>query len=94
MAVTGILPAKKQNRKTPATESKPAPQPAVIPFKLLNTHEAAALLGLNPTTLGRWRMEKIGPNYLKMGGTRIRYRLDQLLAFAHAQAVTTAIKGD
>jgi len=87
MALSAILPAKKKHGKTHPPQPQ---QPTAVPIQLLDAHAAAEFLGLTPTTLGRWRMEKIGPNYLKMGGTRVRYRMDQLLDFVQAQAVSTS----
>lgn len=49
--------------------------------KLLNTKEAAALLGLSPQTLEKWRSMGVGPAYLKLGNKAVRYRHSALLAF-------------
>lgn len=49
--------------------------------KLLNTKEAAALLGLSPQTLEKWRSMGVGPAYLKLGNKAVRYRHSELLAF-------------
>jgi hypothetical protein len=40
--------------------------------KKLNTHEAAAFLGIKPNTLEVWRCQKKGPKYSKLG-SRVMY---------------------
>ncbi len=45
--------------------------------KLLNTKQAAQLLGLAPATLHGYRCEGTGPPYIKMGGA-VRYRRSSL----------------
>ena len=54
----------------------------------LNTHEAAAYLGLKPNTLEVWRCKHRGPRYAKLG-SRILYDQDELDAFFSARSVTT-----
>jgi hypothetical protein len=48
--------------------------------KLLDEVAAAALLGLRPKTLCRWRFEGRGPAYCKIGRT-VRYRPPDIEAF-------------
>lgn len=52
---------------------------------LLTVHEAAALLGLSPQTLNRWRCERAGqgPPWIKLGGA-VRYREADLTAYVAA----------
>lgn len=45
---------------------------------LLTTHQAAAVLGLQPSTLKKWRLLGIGPKYIRVGPKSIRYRLSDL----------------
>ena len=54
----------------------------------LNTHEAAAYLGLKPNTLEVWRCKHRGPRYAKLG-SRILYDQDELDAFFNARSITT-----
>lgn len=49
--------------------------------RLLSTNEAAGILGLDPTTLKRWRTRGGGPVYSKVSANRCRYRLDALKEF-------------
>ena len=41
-------------------------------LRLMNEHEAAAILDLKPTTLRRWRWAGRGPPFIKIGGA-VRY---------------------
>lgn len=45
---------------------------------LLKTDEAAAYLGVRPTTLEHWRSYGKGPSHIKIGPRIIRYRLNDL----------------
>jgi len=38
---------------------------------------------ISPRTLERWRWQKVGPSYLKVGG-RVVYRLEDVLAYEAA----------
>ena len=45
--------------------------------RLMNTVEAASLLGIRPGTLRIWRVHGKGPNYIRLGDTlkaQVRYR--------------------
>ncbi len=46
----------------------------------INQDELADRWHLSPRTLERWRWEKIGPSYLKVGG-RVLYRLSDIEQF-------------
>ncbi|HLJ90767.1 MAG TPA: helix-turn-helix domain-containing protein [Candidatus Angelobacter sp.] len=47
---------------------------------LVDTVEAARILGRSPATLKRWRHEGIGPNFIQIHN-RVRYDVDVLRAF-------------
>jgi hypothetical protein len=47
---------------------------------LVNTNEAAKILGRSPATLKRWRYEGIGPKYVEIEG-RISYDIVVLLEY-------------
>lgn len=47
---------------------------------LLSTPEAAKVLGVMPRTLARWRCERVGPVFLKIGRL-IKYSTDDLRAY-------------
>ena len=50
----------------------------------LDTRAAAAHLGLSPRTLDRYRVSGEGPAFYKLG-TRVRYRLADLEAWAESR---------
>ena len=55
---------------------------------LLNTRQAAELLGMKPQTLVVWRHEgRTEPRYVRLLGKTIRYKLSDLEAFIAASAV-------
>ena len=56
--------------------------------KYLTPAEVAEMLGLSVVTLNRWRTQGTGPRYLKPGG-RVRYRPEDVRAWAEASAVET-----
>jgi len=53
---------------------------------LLKDSEAASFLGLKPITLRFWRMQKKGPEYIRMGRA-VRYNQDDLQAFIETNKV-------
>jgi predicted DNA-binding transcriptional regulator AlpA len=55
---------------------------------LLKVADAAAYLGLQVSTLHKWRNTGRGPRFIKMGGA-IRYRLADLDAFICASTVAS-----
>ncbi len=48
--------------------------------QLLNTREAAKLLGRSPATLKRWRHEGVGPDWIEIE-KRVSYDREVLLKF-------------
>lgn len=46
----------------------------------LNQIELARRWRISPRTLERWRWQRVGPRYLKVGG-RVLYRLEDIEAF-------------
>jgi hypothetical protein len=40
--------------------------------ELVDTHQAAKILGRSPATLKRWRHQRIGPNWIELEG-RVSY---------------------
>jgi predicted DNA-binding transcriptional regulator AlpA len=55
----------------------------------LNTHKAAAFLGLSHWTLIKWRSDGRGPKYVKFG-VRVRYRTADLAEYVDANLVSPA----
>lgn len=54
---------------------------------LLTTEEAAAFLAMSPDTLRTWRCRGRGPAYVTISARNIRYRVDDLKAWADALLV-------
>ena len=52
-----------------------------------NPAQAAAYLGLSPSTLSRWRIEGVGPCHRKFGST-VHYSISDLDRYAELAAVT------
>lgn len=53
--------------------------------RLMTTNEAAPMLGYAPRTLMRWRVERGGPPFVRIGGRVVRYRESDLVAWIAAQ---------
>ena len=58
------------------------------PEELLTPLEAAKFLKVSADTLRRWRYERRGPQYIKVGRRMVRYIVKDILAYLHA--VTTS----
>jgi len=56
--------------------------------KHLHQVHLAERWNLSPRTLERWRWEKIGPRYLKLGG-RVVYRLEDVEAYEEQKICDT-----
>ena len=54
--------------------------------RLLNTKEAAFLLGVSARTCEDWRLRGGGPDFVKLGARLIRYQRSALLRFAGRDA--------
>lgn len=51
---------------------------------LLNTQQAAEMLGLSPNTLNQWRNRKRGPSFKKIGKA-VRYSEEELRSYIAQQ---------
>lgn len=61
---------------------------STVPQKLLTNAEAAAMLGLQPTTLEIWRTRGKGPKFVKLGCSKqapIRYNEQEIQSWLEAQ---------
>jgi excisionase family DNA binding protein len=56
---------------------------------LLTTEEVASRLRVNPCTIRRWRLDDVGPKFLKVGNI-YRYPVDELEAWI-AESVRTSL---
>jgi predicted DNA-binding transcriptional regulator AlpA len=57
---------------------KPPAENVRLP-KMLNTTQVAKALGVNPSTVCRWRAQGIGPRVYWLGKASPRYREDDVL---------------
>ncbi len=46
--------------------------------ELMTSPDAARFLRLEPQTLRSWRVQGRGPRYIRISGTRVAYRRDEL----------------
>lgn len=68
-----------------AVPSTPVCTP-VDPY-LLNTEQAGEFLAVSPETLRTWRCRGRGPAYVFISGRSVRYRVEDLKAWADAHLV-------
>ncbi len=69
----------------PITMKKPA-----MPH-LVNTHEAAEILGRSAATLKRWRGEGVGPNWIELHG-RVSYDVNVLLEYIQRNTRVASVR--
>jgi predicted DNA-binding transcriptional regulator AlpA len=53
-------------------------------MSVMSETEVANRWGMSPKTLQRWRTEKRGPSYIKLGKT-VRYRIEDVCAYENSQ---------
>ena len=54
---------------------------------LLTPKEAGRYLKIASSTLEKWRMKKMGPNFMKLGNRTIRYRIEDLQSFIETSTI-------
>jgi hypothetical protein len=59
--------------------------------QLVDTHEAARILGRSAATLKRWRHEGIGPNWIELEG-RVSYDLAVLLEYIRKNTRVASVR--
>ena len=59
-------------------------------LQLLNTEQAADLLGLNSIILETWRRKGTGPRYVRLNSKCVRYRLGDLADYQEQHLVEGA----
>jgi predicted site-specific integrase-resolvase len=59
----------------------------VVETKYLRPRDAAAMLGVAPQTLARWRVEGSPIPFVRVGRRAIRYDVKDLLAYAESMKV-------
>jgi predicted DNA-binding transcriptional regulator AlpA len=50
----------------------------------LNEHEVAPIIGVRVKTLRNWRVQGLGPRFVRTGPKLVRYRLSDVLAWQEA----------
>ena len=61
------------------------------PRGLLTPKEASEFLGIPDGTLAQWRSQRRGPQYIKLEGRLVRYRLSDLDAYLSGHLVHTEV---
>lgn len=59
-------------------------------LQLLNTEQAADLLGVNSIIMETWRRKGTGPRYVRINPKCVRYRLGDLADFQDQHVVEVA----
>ena len=59
--------------------------------QLVNTHEAAEILGRSAATLKRWRAEGVGPNWIELNG-RVSYDVSVLLRYIQENTRVASVR--
>ena len=59
--------------------------------QLVNTHEAAEILGRSAATLKRWRAEGVGPNWIELNG-RVSYDVSVLLRYIQENSRVASVR--
>jgi hypothetical protein len=52
---------------------------------LLNENDVARIVGLSVASIRRFRLLKIGPRFIKVSGSAVRYRPEDLKAYLDAR---------
>ena len=73
-----------------SSQEKQNSRMSVIP-ELVNTQEAARILGRSAATLKRWRHEGVGPNWIEMEG-RVSYDLAVLLDYIRKNTRVASVR--
>ena len=59
--------------------------------RLVNTRQAAEILGRSPATLKRWRYEGVGPRYVEMEG-RVSYDVAVLIEYINQNTRVPSVR--
>jgi hypothetical protein len=59
--------------------------------QLVNTHEAAEILGRSAATLKRWRAKRVGPNWIELHGT-VSYDASVLLRYIQGNTRVASVR--
>lgn len=71
------------------------PQPVLLrkptPPQLVNTRQAAQILGRSVATLKRWRAERVGPDWIQLHG-RVSYDVSVLLEYIRKNTRVASVR--
>jgi len=59
--------------------------------QLVNTHQAAEILGRSAATLKRWRAEGVGPNWIELQG-RVSYDVNVLVEYIQKNTRVASVR--
>jgi predicted DNA-binding transcriptional regulator AlpA len=59
----------------------------------LNEHEVAPIIGVRVKTLRDWRVQGVGPRFVRTGRKLVRYRLSDVLAWQEANLRRSTSEG-
>jgi predicted DNA-binding transcriptional regulator AlpA len=59
----------------------------------LNEHEVAPIIGVRVKTLRNWRVQGLGPRFVRTGRKLVRYRLSDVLAWQEANLRRSTSEG-
>ena len=59
----------------------------------LNEHEVAPIIGVRVKTLRNWRVQGVGPRFVRTGRKLVRYRLSDVLAWQEANLRRSTSEG-
>lgn len=60
--------------------------------RLLNTAEAAEMLGIEPSTLRDWKCQRIGPPYIQTSARCVRYYEEDIHQFNADRRVVPTVR--
>ena len=67
-----------------SVKQQSTPQSLVAP-KYINEKQVAEMLGISVRSLQGWRCRGRGPRFYRLGGDSVRYRTDEVQAWAESQ---------
>jgi predicted site-specific integrase-resolvase len=71
--------------------SQPIAMKKPVMPQLVNTRNAAEILGRSVATLKRWRAEGVGPNWIELQG-RVSYDVNVLLEYIHKNTRVASVR--
>jgi predicted DNA-binding transcriptional regulator AlpA len=63
------------------------------PAAALTEHDVAPIIGVRVKTLRNWRVQGLGPRFVRTGRKLVRYRLSDVLAWQEANLRSSTSEG-